>query len=459
MVTKSMMDLFSQVSPVPVMVRAVLENILAEQRLNQLFLRVAERQYFRELSFSSCVQLMMQVVAQIRPSIHAAYQGAKREMAVSVTAVYDKLKRIEPAVSERLVSDTATSIRQVMEMLDAPVEGPLPGWNTRILDGNHLAGTEHRLRELRSLGAAALPGQTMPILDPQQKLIEDVIVCEDGHANERTLIPRVLEKVRENQCWIGDSSFSTMDFFFGVAERNACFLVRQHGALFGELQGKRKSIGRVENGMVCEQPLRIEHADGRAMTVRRVTIELDQPTQKGDSQVHLLTNLPAKVSAKKISRAYRQRWRIETAFQEVTTTLRSEVNTLGYPDAALFGFCVALLIYNVLSLIQTALRGSQTTRRVIRRHLSMYALAEEIAGVWRGMLIAIPVTAWKEAYGDLTPRELARELQSLARQTDLDRFTTHKWTPKQPQPKRQSGNRGNHVSTYKILEKRGILTP
>ena len=201
------------------------------------------------------------------------------------------------------------------------------------------------------------------------------------------------------------------------------------------------------------------HADGRVMMVRRVTIDLDKPTKRGETQIHLLTNLPATVSARKVSRAYRERWKIETAFQEVTITLRSELNTLGYPDAALFGFCIALLLYNVLSLIQTALRGSQTTRRTIRRNLSVYALAEEIAGVWRGMLIAIPAVVWKDVYHGLTSKELAQELSQLARQTDLDRFTTQPWTPKKPQPQRLSGNRGNHVSTQDILDKRSKSSP
>ena len=39
---------------------------------------------------------------------------------------------------------------------------------------------------------------------------------------------------------------------------------------------------------------------------------------------------------------YRRRWTIETMFQQLEAHLHSEVNTLGYPKAALFAFCVAL---------------------------------------------------------------------------------------------------------------------
>lgn len=165
------------------------------------------------------------------------------------------------------------------------------------------------------MGAAALPGQSVCILDPQRKLIEDLIACEDGHANERSLIPQFLERVRPEQCWIADSAYSTMDFLFGVAERPAHFLVRQHGGLLGEPLGPRKKIGRVETGVVYEQTLRTTHGDGRQMDVRRITIQLDKPTAKKEAEFHLLTNLPKSVSARKAAKAYRGRWKIETAFQ------------------------------------------------------------------------------------------------------------------------------------------------
>lgn len=112
-----------------------------------------------------------------------------------------------------------------------------------------------------------------------------MIACEDGHANERSLIPQLLERVRPKQCWIADSAYSTMDFMFGVADRKSHFIVRQHGALLGEPQGRRKKIGRVETGVVYEQTLRIKGGDGRQMDVRRVTIQLDKPTKKGDLEV------------------------------------------------------------------------------------------------------------------------------------------------------------------------------
>jgi IS4 transposase len=59
-------------------------------------------------------------------------------------------------------------------------------------------------------------------------------------------------------------------------------------------------------------------------------------------EIHLLTNLPASsVSAITAASLYRERWTLEAAFNELTLHLRCEINTLGYPKAALFAFVSA----------------------------------------------------------------------------------------------------------------------
>ena len=90
---------------------------------------------------------------------------------------------------------------------------------------------------------------------------------------------------------------------------------------------------------------------------------------------------------------YRKRWTIETAFQELEATLDGEINTLGYPKAALFAFCVALVSYNMMSVIKAALRavhGEQT----VEEKVSAYYLADEVTMTHRGMMIAIPEDEW-----------------------------------------------------------------
>ena len=111
---------------------------------------------------------------------------------MSVQSLYQKLAGIEPAVSEALVKETAIDLGAIIERMKAAVAGPLAGFDVRIVDGNHLKGTHHRLKELRLVGDAALPGHTIAVLDPQRQLIEKVVVCPDGHANQKPLFRRLL---------------------------------------------------------------------------------------------------------------------------------------------------------------------------------------------------------------------------------------------------------------------------
>ena len=56
-------------------------------------------------------------------------------------------------------------------------------------------GTEHRLQVLRNNLAKALPGKSIAVLDPQKMLVTDIFLNQDGHAQERTMLPSILETI------------------------------------------------------------------------------------------------------------------------------------------------------------------------------------------------------------------------------------------------------------------------
>lgn len=444
---------FIEGSPVTIMFRATLERVLSASRMDAIFSQAATRQKTGELLFSTCVDLMALVVAKVRKSVHAAYRAQADRMQVSVRSIYNKLSGIEPQVCERMVSATSGELAALLAETGARRQSPLAGYEVRVVDGNYLAGTEHRLAELRHLGAAALPGMTLCIYDPQSQLVREAIACQDGHANERSLVDRVLPCVEAGQSWVADRNFCFFAFLFGVAARRAFFVVRQHPQVVGELIAKRRKLQRVEGGTLYEQGLSVTNRDGQSLVLRRITIELKEPTRSGEAEIHLLTNLPPEVAAKAVAAVYRNRWSLETAFMHLATVLRSEVNTLGYPDAALFGFSIGLLLYNVLSFLEAVLRSAHS-RKLTGHSLSMYYLADEISGVYRGMMIAIPAHHWTAAFDTLTPEAFVERMLWLAKKVQVSQFFTNPPSKKKPPPKRQSGHRGNHVATSRLLQKR-----
>lgn len=454
MVLSEVFDLFVKQSPVTVMVRATMENVLSADRLDDLFAQTARRQRPSDLLFSLVADLMGTVVCGMRPSIHAAFQARSDEIGVSIKALYDKLKGIETHVTRDLVRETSARLAQIVDHSGGSLPPWLPGYRVKILDGNHLRRTERRLKELRTQNAAPLPGHSLVMLDPERMLAIDLFPCQDGHAQERSLLPEVLPTIEQGDCVVADRNFCTMDFFAGIADRGAGFIIRQHKqALRWELEGRRRKIGRIDTGVVYEQSMRLLPEQGEPWLVRRITIELDDPTRDGDTEIHVLTNMPESVDACKIAEVYRKRWTIETAFQELEATLEGELQTLCYPQAALFAFAMALVAYNVLSTVKAALRGEYGAEK-INNEVSGYYLADEVAGTWRGMVIVLPTEHWTKQFAGRTPRQMAQFLRQTARHVRLAAFRKHPRGPKKKPPSKMNKKHRGHVSTARILDQR-----
>jgi hypothetical protein len=56
-------------------------------------------------------------------------------------------------------------------------------------------------------------------------LITDVFLSEDGHAQERSLLAQVLQRVEVDQLWIEDRNFCPLGLMFGMDRRSAAFVV------------------------------------------------------------------------------------------------------------------------------------------------------------------------------------------------------------------------------------------
>jgi IS4 transposase len=448
-------DRFIADSPICVMVRALLEKALNPKFVDGLFKQHAEQQYTRELLFSSVIEVMSLVVCGMQKSVNAAYKSLQQLIPVSRKSLYDKINHTEPAVAAALVRQTATAMTEIIDHLDGALPSLLPGFRVKILDGNCLAASEHRIAELRTIAAGPLPGKSLVVLDPALMLAVDVFPCADGYTQERALLKDVLPTVQRGDLWIEDRNFCTRAWLWGVAARGAHFLVREHNVnVPWEAVTELRYVGRTDNAAIWEQRVRIVHPDtGKAMTIRRIEIHLDEPTRDGDRVVALLTNVAQrKATALRLARLYRSRWTIETLFQILEKALASEQVRLGYPGAALLGFCVALVAYNVLAVIKAALRATHG-RKAIEEGVSLYYFASEMSGVYRGMMIALPPETWR-GFQSYTAAQMATFLLEIAAQVPLPRYARQPRGPKKPPPKRSHNKKQPHVSTARILAQR-----
>lgn len=450
MVLDAIFDPFVEHTPITVMVRALLERAFSAEELDELFDQTAQRQYTRELLFSDVVYLMLLVVCSVHPSVSAAYKVMAARLGVTKESVYNKLNGMEPQIGQALVRYSAAALQPVIAELDGNSRVFLPdGYRLKIVDGNHLGASEHRLEPLRSISSGPLPGQSLAVLDPQLMVAIDYFPCEDAYTQERAILPQILATVEAKDVWMGDRNLCTQLFIFGVAERQGCFILREHQNLPWQAISDLRPVGRCASGEVFEQHIQLSY-EGKTLSLRRILVQLHQPTRHGETQVVVLTNLPPDVADSiQVSQLYLERWSVERLFQIVTEQFHCEIKTLCYPRAALFVFAMALLAYNLFSAVKAALRSVHGAGK-IDAGLSDYYLAEEVSSMYRGMMVAIAAPHW-QVMAQMSGEHFIEILQQLAAQVDLQRLSSNPRGPKKRKPKRVSEPRRPHVSTARLL--------
>src|SRR5262249_19773548 len=150
--------------------------------------------------------------------------------------------------------------------------------------------------------------------------------------------------------------------------------------------------------------------------------------------------------------------RIERHFQALTDLLHCELPSLGYPRAAVFAFCRSVVAGNALAVLQGNLRAVHGPERA--REVSTYELVNDIAEVYRGVMIAVPPVqgGWRRPAPGAA---VAGVLTQWAAQVPVERMLRTRRGPKKArtQPK-QSGAVDRHVATKKLLDRaRGFGPP
>lgn len=444
----------AQAVPLGIMVRGTMEWLLDEATLERLFQEHACDQYTRELTISALVGLLIQVSAGLRASTNAAYKAdratANPTIPTSYQALYGKLGRMQPAFGEALVRHSAEKLASLLRLLPAAMENPVPGYRLRVLDGNVLTGTDHRLNALRAWLNACLPGKSLVVYEPALGLVTDLVLCEDAYTQERALLVHVVERLQARDLVVADRNFCTTRFVVGVADQQAFFVVRQHRRTVPwQSVSKLKKRGETKTGIVYEQRVRVDLESGEQLFLRRIVIHLFEKTRDGERTIALLTNLPKEVTALQIAAIYQGRWTIEKQFQFLTQSLHCEIKGLGKPRAALFMFAMSLVASNALAVVRGSLRQAHGLE--VEKEISGYYLADEIAFDYRTLMKYLPADQWT-GWRSLKPKDMVRLLTALARNVNVKALTRSTRGPKKPPAVKPVYNKKHkHYSTARLL--------
>jgi hypothetical protein len=448
---------FCQRSPFSVMTRATFERLFGDDALDRLFDHKAQNQYHRRLAFSTVATLLTQVVLRVRPSLRNAYGEAAQRPPAALKAVYDKTAGVEPAVCSALVERVAEAAEQALAQMPGSCRpDPVPGLRLLTFDGNHLAGTQKRLKVLRGEGAAALPGMSVVVRDDRTGLLSRLACSEDADTSARALAGQVAGWVRPDDLVVADRCYCFFALRRRLLGKDAFFVVRHHPQVVLNEISELRHVGTSRSGEVYEQEVEAG-PPGQRVRLRRVVVRLFEPTPEGETEIRLLSNVPAeKADALLLAEVYLRRWRVEHSFQELTEQLRCEVDTLGYPKAALFGFSLAACVSNLWAVLKGALAAVHGQQKV-EQELSAYEVAQDVSQDGSGLDVALPASFWCR-FARTDTAEFARWLVGMSRRVDWDRYKKGRRSPPRKRtpaerdpPRRKGGRRRPHVSTARVL--------
>ena len=180
---------------------------------------------------------------------------------------------------------------------------------------------------------------------------------------------------------------------------------------------------------------------------------MDQPTREGETTIYLLTSLPPQAAeAPELAELYLTRWTVEKALLHLTMQLQCEINTLGYPRAALFGFACAAVAFNVLGVVKAALRAAHGVERV-DQEVSGYYLVNDLVHQSESLEAMVDEEDWA-VFRTATATVLAAWLVAQAVQINLRRYRKHERGPKKAPPKRVKDPKHPHLSIARLLAER-----
>jgi hypothetical protein len=304
---------------------------------------------------------------------------------------------------------------------------------------------------------APLPGTVVSRFDLGRQIFDRAYLLEDAHQQEAATCQAIVDDLEPGDVIVADRHYCIIEFMNQIDAKSNYFIIRHHARLPGVLLGKRKKLGRISTGTVYEQAMQVTKQEG-SLVVRRITIELDQPTQDGDLVIHLLTNLPSDVCGKLIAEQYHRRWEEETGFYYLRMCFQGELPSLGHPRAALFLFSMSLIAYNVLQVIWAAFFATHDEEEI--QNTSNLYVSQEIMSATPGMLIVLDDAEWELLIPE-SQRQVAILLKQIAKTTSLSdyRKSVRKpkaKTPRKKKPKKKRNAVHKHVSTAKII---GLVAP
>jgi hypothetical protein len=423
--------------------------------LNGVFDRHRGACYENQLSFALLVQLIADALIHHDGSGRKSCSQHREQGGVPVSdqAIYQKLSRLPPAVSEAFLADLSTRLLQVAPPEPAAaIPESLRAFRAVIIDGKVVKRVPKRLRPLRGAKGGVLGGKALVALDLAAGLVLRVATHADGEVNDCRLVPDLLPQVRaalpgETLLWVADRQFADLNQIEAFTADGGHFLVRYHSKTGFTADPERPARGgRDARGRTWTEEWgwlgRENHRKRRY--VRRIT--LPRPDAEA---VILLTDLldGDTYPATDLLELYLARWGIERVFQKITEVfnLRHLIGTT--PQGTLFQLSFCFVLYNSLQVVRGYV--AESAKRPVET-ISTELLFDDVRRQLIGLYTLVPVATVATMIETLpTAAAVRARLRRLL--ADVWRRRWRKAPSRKRAPQKPTGKR-KHTSVHRVLE-------
>jgi hypothetical protein len=442
-------------------------SVADEHHLDDLFQRLRGRQYTRELTFPTVVNLTADALLQYHGSGRQSFRRGQEDglLETSCQAVYGKLGHIALPLSEAFLAEGTQRLRQLLPDAtggETAIPRSLRGFAIYLVDGKVIKRVAKLLKPLRGQKGGLLGGKALVALHLQSHLALSMASTADGEVNDAKLIPALIPQVAQAlpgpRLAVLDSQFCDLTQTALLLAQGDHFVVRGHpkvhfhpdaGAAHTARPGAQGGVD--SRGRTWTQDwgwLGVPHGK-KSLYVRRITLH-----RPGESPVVIYTDLrdPQAFPAEDLLAIYLARWGIERVFQQITEVfdLRALIGTT--PEGTVFQLSFCLLLYNMIQVVRAHVAcGAQLPVEAISTELLYEDVQRQLTSLAEVVGLARAVELLAQPVGVSLSAGVARERLAVL----LSGVWTERWRksvnkkPRQHPPKARA--RG-HTSVQRVLE-------
>jgi hypothetical protein len=424
--------------------------------LDDIFDRYRGRSYEDILTFPQFVHVISDTLLGHQRSAHQNFQQAHDLgiLPTCVEAMYGKLRRVPLTLSQGLLAESTSRLRQVFPDATDPLPASLDGLEVFAFDGKKIKFVAKRLKMLRTLRGQILGGKLLVVQHVATGLAVAIEADADGEASDNSLVAGALAQVRQDtaskpRLWVGDRLFCDLQQIPVLKAGGDHFLLRYQSKVSFHRDEQRKiQTGIDSRGVpyteewgwlgVPTNPLR--------QYVRRITLH-----RVGADAILLVTDLldATTYPAADLLETYLRRWGIEKLFQRVTEVFDLRHLIGSTPQATVFQAAFCLLLSNVIQTVRGYVAEAQKRKpETISTPLFFEDVVEELTA-WHRFLSVTQTLEWL-AERVQTPAQIRAYLRERLAGTWKRRWQKAKTKPQRRKKAATEYLKGGHSSVYRI---------